>query len=465
VKLAILGGGGFRVPMVYQALLADPGPLADTEVVLHDCDPQRLAVMESVLARLAGRSPDAPRVTAAGGLDAALEGADFVFSAIRVGGLAGRERDERIALDLGVLGQETTGPGGIAFGLRTIPVALHIAERVRQLCPGAYVINFTNPAGMITEAMQRVLGDRVIGICDTPSGLGRRITAALGLDPAEARFDYVGLNHLGWMRGVSSGGTDRLPGLLADDDKLATLEETDIFGADWIRTLGCIPNEYLYYYYFNRDAVAAIAAQDAPRGAFLTRQQNGFYYAAATAPQRALELWERTHAERRSLYMAEARSGGRGGPRPAGEPMPGADGQRSAGQQPGGAAEPVQPPEGGYSGVALGVMRAIGGGEPATMILNVRNGDVLAGLDADAVVELPAVVDSSGVHPLPTAAPNMSQLGLMQQVKAVERLTIEAATTGSADAALRAFALHPLVDSVTVARRLAAAYTVAMEAR
>lgn len=464
MKLAILGGGGFRVPMVYQALLADTGPFRDTEVVLHDCDPQRLAVMESVLARLAGRSPDAPRVTAADGLDAALEGADFVFSAIRVGGLAGRERDERIALDLGVLGQETTGPGGIAFGLRTIPVALHIAERVRQLCPGAYVINFTNPAGMITEAMQRVLGNRVIGICDTPSGLGRRITAALGLDPAEARLDYVGLNHLGWMRAVVSGGADRLPDLLADDDRLATLEETDIFGADWIRTLGCVPNEYLYYYYFNRDAITAIAAQDAPRGAFLTRQQNGFYAAAAAAPQRALELWERTHAERRSLYMAEARSGGRGEPRPGGEPIPGADGQRGADQQPGGSAEPA-PTDGGYSGVALGVMRAIGGGEPATMILNVRNGDVLAGLDADAVVELPTVVDASGVRPLPAAAPDLSQLGLMQQVKAVERLTIEAATTGSADAALRAFALHPLVDSVSVARRLAAAYTVAMEAR
>ena len=465
VKLAILGGGGFRVPMVYQALLADTGPLRDTEVVLYDCDPQRLTVMESVLARLAERSLDAPRVTATDDLDAALEGADFVFSAIRVGGLAGREHDERIALDLGVLGQETTGPGGIAFGLRTIPVALHIAERVRQLCPGAYVINFTNPAGMITEAMQRVLGDRVIGICDTPSGLGRRITATLGLDPAETRLDYVGLNHLGWMRGVICGGTDRLPDLLADDDALATLEETDIFGADWIRTLGCVPNEYLYYYYFNRDVIAAIAAQDAPRGAFLTRQQNGFYAAAAAAPQHALELWERTHAERRSLYMAEARSGTRDEPRPGSQRMPGPDGPPGADQQPGGADEPPQATDGGYSGVALGVMRAIGGGEPATMILNVRNGDVLAGLDADAVVELPTAVDASGVHPLPTAAPDMSQLGLMQQVKAVERLTIEAATTGSADAALCAFALHPLVDSVSVARRLAAAYTVALEAQ
>jgi 6-phospho-beta-glucosidase len=444
MRLAILGGGGFRVPLVYQALLASGDP--DIEVRLHDCDAQRLAVIGSVLAGLAEGFPEAPRVCHAASLDAALEGADFVFSAIRVGGLAGRERDERIALDLGVLGQETTGPGGIAFGLRTIPVAMHIAERVRKLCPEAYVLNFTNPAGMITEAMQRVLGERVIGICDTPSGLARRVAAALGLDPALARFDYVGLNHLGWLRGVRSdaaAGQDLLPALLADDGALATLEETDIFGADWIRTLGCVPNEYLYYYYFNREAVRAICAQDAPRAAFLTRQQNDFYAAAAASPGRALELWRRASDKRRSLYMAEARGG---------------DARRAGGHPAAGAAG-----EGGYSGVALAVLQAISSGEPATMILNVRNGGALAGLDDDAIVELPAVVDSAGAHPLPATPPTLSQLGLMQQVKGVERLTIEAATTGSADAALQAFAQHPLVDSVSVARRLVDACTPATE--
>jgi len=464
VRLAILGGGGFRVPLVYQALLASGDP--DIEVTLHDCDEQRLAVIGSVLAGLAHGHRDAPRVSSAASLDAALEGADFVFSAIRVGGLAGRERDERIALDLGVLGQETTGPGGIAFGLRTIPVAMHIAERVRALCPDAYVINFTNPAGMITEAMQRVLGERVIGICDTPSGLARRVAAALGLDPALASFDYVGLNHLGWLRGVrgdAADGRNLLPDLLADDDALAALEETDIFGADWIRTLGCVPNEYLYYYYFNRDAVRAIAAQQAPRGAFLTRQQNAFYAAAAATPGRALELWQQASDERRSLYMAEARGGEprKPGRSPAGRAAGPAAAPRAAAGS--GVAAPAG--EGGYSGVALGVMRAISGGEPATMILNVRNGGALAGLDGDAVVELPAVVDAAGAHPLPAAPPALSQLGLMQQVKDVERLTIEAATTGSPSAALRAFALHPLVDSVCVARRLLAACTEAAEIR
>jgi 6-phospho-beta-glucosidase len=456
VRLAILGGGGFRVPLVYQALLTDSGPLRDVEVVLYDSDHGRQAVIEQVLAQQAADAPDPPPITSAASLDAAVDGADFVFSAIRVGGLSGRQRDERVALDLGVLGQETTGPAGIAFGLRTIPVALQIAERVERLSPSAYVLNFTNPAGMITEAMQQVLGERVIGICDTPAELGRRIAATVGLAPDRARFDYVGLNHLGWMRGVydATGGPNLLPALLADDEALATLEESEMFGADWLRTLGCVPNEYLYYYYFNREAVDAINAQDAPRGAFLTRQQTGFYEAAAQAPHRSLELWRQTTAERHALYMAEARSGA---PKHDTRPAEHALGDHAL------AAEPAA--DGGYSGVALGVMRAITGPEPATMILNVRNGGALAGLDDDAVVELPAVVDGAGAHPLPAAGPVGWQLGLMQQIKAVERLTIEAAITGSLDAALKALALHPLVDSVTIARRLLEGFTAGGQTR
>ena len=440
MKLAILGGGGFRVPIVYQALLADTSALRDTDVVLHDSSPQRLAAMESVLAQQAGDRPDAPRVSSTTSLDTALAGAQFVFSAIRVGGLAGRVHDERIALDLGVLGQETVGPGGVAYGLRTIPVALRIAERAAALCPDAYVINFTNPAGMITEAMQSVLGERVIGICDTPGGLGRRIAAALGLEAERVRLDYVGLNHLGWMRAVVCDGRDVLPELLADDQALAGLEEAGIFGVPWLRTLRCIPNEYLYYYYFNRDAIRAILGQQATRGEFLARQQADFYAAAAASAPQALRLWQQANAERRALYMAEAK-GGRARPQ----------------QQ--------EPTEGGYAGVALAVMNAIATDQRATMILNVRNGGALAGLDADAVVELPSAVDASGAHPIPAAEPDLHQLGLMQQVKAVDRLAIEAATTGSPDAALKAFALHPLVDSLPVARELLTGYQAAQAAQ
>lgn len=432
-RLAILGGGGFRVPLVYRALLGAPqtSPLAGTEVVLYDQSPERLAVIEAVLAQQA--AGHGPRVTSTTDLSTALDGADFVFSAIRVGGLAGRVADERVALRLGVLGQETTGPGGIAYGLRTIPVALDLAGRVRQLCPDAWVINFTNPAGMITEAMRPVLGDRVIGICDTPAGLIRRAEAALGLPAGTAEPGYAGLNHLGWLNSLSHDGRDLLPGLLADDDALGQLEESEIFGMPWLRTLGCVPNEYLYYYYFNREAIASIRAMEGTRGEFLARQQREFYASAASAPAQALTLWQRTTDERHALYMAEAR--------PAGAQH-----------------EAEETESGGYEKIALAAMEAIAGGPRARLVLNVRGAGALPGLDDDAVVELPCTVDAQGAHPVQATAPPQEQLGLMQQVKAVERLTIEAAVHGDRDAALKAFALHPLVDSVEVARQLLDGY-------
>ncbi|MGW0230987.1 6-phospho-beta-glucosidase [Actinopolymorpha singaporensis] len=441
MKLAILGGGGFRVPLVYKALLNDTGSPRVTEVALYDRSAQRLEVMKSVLAQLAAGHADAPRVHATEVLDEAVEGADFIFSAIRVGGLEGRTKDERVALDLGVLGQETTGPGGIAYGLRTIPVMLHIAERVRALAPKAFFINFTNPAGMITEALQRVLGDRVIGICDTPGGLGRRIARSIGLDSSRIQVDYVGLNHLGWIRRLVSDGEDHLPRFLADEHAIAGLEEGEIFGPSWIQAMGVVPNEYLYYYYFNRDAVRSIVAQPSTRGEFLVAQQGEFYAAAGNDPDHALDLWKRTIAHRKALYMAEAK------------------GKRAADEEP----EPLDfEEEAGYEGVALAVMAAIARNEKSTIILNVRNGATLPGLPADATVEVPSLVDANGAHPLATTSPDLHQLGLMQQVKAVDRLVIEAATTGSADAALKAFALHPLVDSVTVARDLLRGYVDAL---
>ena len=455
MKLAILGGGGFRVPLVYAALLRDTGSPRVDEVTLYDRSPERLGVIRSVLAQLAAdheaaageparaasaaRAPaQPPRIEATTDLDAALDGADFVFSAIRVGGLDGRIRDERVALDLGVLGQETTGAGGIAYGLRTVPEMLRIAGRIRSVAPQAYVINFTNPAGMITEALQQVLGDRVVGICDTPGGLARRIAGLLDIDASRTQVDYVGLNHLGWLRRLVHDGRDRLPDLLADDLALARLEEGSIFGPSWLRSLGVVPNEYLYYFYFHRDAVRSIVDQPATRGELLARQQRDYYTHAAERPDEALGLWRRTIAERSASYMAEAKNKGRA---------------NGVGEEP-----VALETEEGYEGVALAVMAAIARNERATIILNVRNGGTLAGLDPDAVIEVPALVDATGAHPLATSAPDLHQLGLMQQVKAVERLTIEAATTGSPDAALKAFALHPLVDSVTVARDLLRGY-------
>ena len=439
MKLCILGGGGFRTPYVYQALLRDQGTPRVEEVALYDTDQDRLDGMVLVLSQFAREFPDAPRLVPTTSLDQALAGSDFIFAAVRVGGLAARCCDERVALDLNVIGQETTGPGGLAYALRTVPFMVDIAHKVRELAPNAYFLNFTNPAGIITEAMQGVLGDRVLGICDTPSGLGRRVAGVLGLDHRRVQMDYVGLNHLGWMRRVLYDGVDVLPTLLADDEKLSVLEEGIVFGPEWLRTMGLIPNEYLYYYYFNRDAVRAIVDSGTTRGEFLLETQGDFYREVRSKGADAAAFWRETVTARSASYMAEAKGGEQGKPAHTDQVE-------------------TDPSHQGYAGVALGVMAAITRNERATMILNVRNRGTIAGMPDDAVVEVPTTVDANGVHPLTTSAPSLHQLGLMQQVKAVERHTIAAALTGDRNEALQAFALHPLVDSVTVGRKLLDGY-------
>ncbi len=433
MRLTILGGGGFRVPLVYGALLADDREPRVTEVVLHDVEPSRLAAVRHVLDQMAAGHPAAPAVSTTGDLDTAVAGADVVFSAIRVSGLRGRTVDERVALDLGVLGQETTGPGGLAYGLRTVPVAVHVAERVAALAPDAWVINFTNPAGLVTEAMQDLLGDRVVGICDSPIALARRAARALGVDPEASEIDYVGLNHLGWLRGLWVDGRDRLPELLERPDLLDRIEEGRLFGSAWLRSLRAIPNEYLYYYDFTREALAGIDAAEETRGEFLRDQQDAFYAAVAADPGSALATWRRVREERDATYMQESREADEG-------------------------RDPEDVAGGGYEGVALALMQAVSRGEPRTMILGVRNSGTVACLPDDAVVEVPCRVDAVGPHPLPVAPVDGHMLGLMQQVKAVERLIIEASVTRSAATAVKAFALHPLVDSVSTARALVDGY-------
>ncbi|MEU0399551.1 6-phospho-beta-glucosidase [Streptomyces sp. NPDC006197] len=436
MKLTILGGGGFRVPLVYGALLGDHAEGRVTHVTLYDLDEGRLSAIARVLADQAEGVPAAPAVTATTDLDEALRGADFVFSAIRVGGLEGRAADERIALAEGVLGQETVGAGGIAYGLRTVPVAVRIARRIAELAPDAWVINFTNPAGLVTEAMSRVLGDRVIGICDSPVGLGRRVARVLGANPDEAWIDYAGLNHLGWLRGLRVGGRDVLPRLLADEEALGSFEEGRLFGPEWLRSLGAIPNEYLHYYYFNREAVHAYRTAERTRGAYLRDQQGCFYEEMGKPDTPALTAWHRTLADREATYMAANREAAGIGERDE---------------------EDLE--SGGYEKVALALMRAIARDERSTLILNVRNGSTLSVLDADAVIEVPCLVDANGAHPVSVAPLPYHAVGLVTAVKAVEREVLAAVESGSRATAVKAFALHPLVDSVAVARRLVEGYT------
>jgi 6-phospho-beta-glucosidase len=430
VRLTILGGGGFRVPLVHSALLEPGSPI--TELVLYDVEAGRLAAIGRVLAAQAEEAGHGPARVATTDLTEALTGADFVFSAIRVHGLAGRVIDEQVALEAGVLGQETTGAGGVSYGLRTVPVADAIARRIALVAPQAWVINFTNPAGLVTEAMAEHLGDRVIGICDSPSALGRRVVRALGLAPDSAELGYAGLNHLGWLGSVTVDGVDVLPRLFDSpapdsDDVLTSFEEGRLFGAARLRSLRAVPNEYLHYYYDTASTVRASLAAVETRGEFLLRQQEACYEAIATGEP--LAAWTAALRERDATYMSLEGLGDRDD----------AEG-------------------GGYERVALDLMRALSGSGPASLILNVRNRGVLDILDAEAVVEVPCSVSVDGPRPSDAVAVPGHGVELVRRVKATERAVLEAAASGSRAVAVRAMASHPLIDSVPVARRLVDGY-------
>lgn len=441
MKLTILGGGGFRVPLVYKALLADDSASRVTELRLFDADANRLTAITAVLDEIAESYAHAPALIATTDLETAISGTDFIFSAIRVGGTEGRALDEQISLRNGVIGQETVGAGGISYALRGIPVVLDLIEKIKRHAPQAWVINFTNPAGVITEVMQKHLGDRVIGICDSPVGLARRVVHTLqqaGLAPADipaltdgsdrVHIRYAGLNHLGWLTGIEVDGEDLLPRLLERPDLIESFEEGRLFGARLVQALKALPNEYLHYYYFQREDLAIDSDSNNTRGVFLAKQQARFYDGVACSCDSPYDLWEQTRLEREATYMASNRE---------------AAGNFERDQ------EDLE--TGGYDRVALAIMHAIADDDPADLILNVANRGALPDLDDDAVVEIPCRVDGSGVHPLPAPALPEHARGIVMNAKYVERCTIKAALEASKKDAMLALAHHPLVDSVNAA--------------
>ncbi|WP_400158622.1 6-phospho-beta-glucosidase [Arthrobacter sp. BPSS-3] len=480
MRLMVAGGGGFRVPLIYRALCTGPYAGLVDECVLYDVEAHRLEAIGAVLASFRAGLPDgapAPAVRTSTSLESALTGVDMVFAAIRPGGTAGRVADERVAQGAGLLGQETTGAGGISYALRSIPPMLELATAMRRLCPGAWLVNFTNPAGMVTEALIPVLGPKVVGICDSAGGLARRAARAAGValpDGVLAGVGYYGLNHLGWLYRLEADGGDHLPELLADPRKLAGFEEGRLFSPELLAGLGCLPNEYLFYYYATGQAAAAMRSAAETRGESIHRQQAGLYPRLAAAGAEAYALWDAARRSREEGYLAEARPGGE---------------QRDEEDLAGG----------GYERVALALMRALSGGPETELILNVPNtlpptgpggggGPAIPGLPADAVVEVPCRVNAHGVVPIAQDRPAQAQLDLMRRVKEVERLVVRATTPapdsrsgvpgsdgtggpggGSSpvfglarrEAALAAFARHPLVDSEELAARLLAGYEAA----
>jgi 6-phospho-beta-glucosidase len=441
MKVAIVGGGGFRTPTLHACLSEAVDRVDVEEVVLHDVDAERLASILAVIhgmERERGGSTLAVRTTTS--LDDAVENAGAVLIAIRVGGLAARVIDEAVPLELGVLGQETVGPGGIAFALRTIPAVRSIASLVRDRAPGAWIVNFTNPAGIVTESIREVAGDRVVGICDSPTALSGHVAAALGGRVRSFRFDHAGLNHLGWLLGVDDGDHDLLPELLADEVRLPRVEEARRCGTERVRSLGAIPNEYLVYLERAAEVTGALQ-RDGSRASILADQQGGFFAEPPGDPASALARWRRVRDRRHGTYMAEAPDLVATEPadvEPA-EPDPDAPGDR------------------GYAAIAVDFLEATSGA-PRSIVLDTANRGRLDEVGDDEVVEVTCDVDRDGIRPIPGRRLPSEAAELVVRIKEVERLTRRASDAGSAALALDAIAAHPVVPSRDVAKRILDGY-------
>lgn len=451
MKLAILGGGGVRMPAFVRAVLASRAE-AFSEIALLEPDATRRETTGRLSVEVARSLGHEGVVTLTADPAEAFTGADFVFSAIRVGGDRGRVIDEEVALRRGLVGQETTGPGGGAMALRTIPMILEYCEILARCAPHAVLINFTNPAGLITQAVSLHSSVRAVGVCDTPSGTLERLAEFLGVPRAETGFGYAGLNHLGWITSFTVAGEEQIGVLLARYEELQQFDHRfAAFDPGQVRTLGAIPTEYVYYFYDPARYVAAVAKAGASRGADVTRLNEELLAGIGKAfeaggVEDAWSAYSTLMGVRRDTYMRTDTEG---------ENQQGQARERraAAGPQRIGDTSP-----GGYEGVALQVIDGLTGGGAGKVIVNTRNGASVGFLDPDDVVEVPALVDGGGVAPLAAAPLPRPARGLVTCVKEYERAIVSASVTGDAQAAALALALHPLVPGVSVAKEMMGEY-------
>lgn len=432
--LSVIGGGGMRTPLLISGLIQRHDRVPVERVTLHDLDPYALELTVALADALLTRAGRPFKVRATTDLDEALDGPDFLITSIRVGGLSGRIIDEKVPLSHGVVGQETTGPGGWAMALRTIPVLRDIVARLRAHAPEAWIINFTNPAGLITQALIASGERRVIGICDTPPALGGRIAGYLEVPPRSLHLDYLGLNHLGWVRAARAEGIDHLPRILSSDEAIRAIYGRPLFAPEEVRRLGLLPNEYLQYYYHHDEIVERLRAAPATRGeavAEVAARLRGSVFRAMGEGKDPLAVYEQAIFARRATYMATE----------TGQPR---DLALMGGHV-----------EGGYARAALGVIEAMRNPGDYEIIVNTMNRGAIDDFAPDDVVEVPCGFGPGGPRPRPMGALPAQVRDLALSVKAYERATIEAVQRRSWGRAVEALNAHPLIPSAEAGARIA----------
>jgi 6-phospho-beta-glucosidase len=409
MKLAVVGGGSTYTPELIDGFARLRDTLPIEELVLVDPAAGRLELVGGLARRIFAKQGHPGRIVTTADLEAGVEGADAVLLQLRVGGQAARNQDETWPLECGCVGQETTGAGGLAKALRTVPVVLDIAERVRRVAPRAWIIDFTNPVGIVTRALLQA-GHRAVGLCNVAIGFQRKFAALLDVTPDQVHLDHVGLNHLTWERGVRLGGPDGadvLPKLLAEHG--AAIAGDLHMPREIVDRLGVVPSYYLRYYYAHDEVVRELG----------------------TKPSRAAEV---AAMEKQLLEMYGD---------PALDEKPALLAKR------GGAY---------YSEAAVALAASLLRGTGDVQVVNTYNNGTLPFLADDAVIEVPAVVDAGGAAPLPVPALEPLYAGLIANVTAYEDLALRAALLdGRASAAegrnavFTALLAHPLVGQYAYA--------------
>jgi 6-phospho-beta-glucosidase len=401
LKLAVVGGGSTYTPELIEGIARRAARLPVDELVLLDIDPERLEIVGGLAQRMLNRLEWPGTLTLSGDTDAAIDGASFVLIQLRVGGQAARLVDETLPPTFGTIGQETTGAGGFAKALRTVPIVLDIAERVgKRAAPGAWIVDFTNPVGIVSQALLDE-GHRAIGLCNVAIGFQREFAKRYGVEPERVELEHVGLNHLSWERAVKVDGVDRLPEILAGDGA-AEIAEWVGSPAEIVRLTGSIPSYYLKYYY-DFDHV-------------LHDQQNG-------KETRAGEVMDIEH-ELLTMYR-----------------NPNLDEKPKLLERRGGAF---------YSEAAAQLIASLHDGRGDVQVVDIRNGDgsgarAIPDLPDKAVVEVSARITRDGATIIPMAPLAPEIRGLVQAMKAYEELAVAAAKSGDRGIALKALLANPLV--------------------
>jgi len=404
MKIAVIGGGSTYTPELVSGLWRQRDRLSVDELVLMDPDLPRLEVVGGMARRMLAKQGSDVEVTLTGDRSAALDGADAVLIQLRVGGQAARLRDETFPLECDCIGQETTGAGGLAKALRTVPVVLDIAEEAaRRAAPGYRFVDFTNPVGINTRALQDAGHTGAMGLCNFAIGMQRWIAAEHDIDPWRVEVDPVGLNHLSWVRHIRIDGEDILPGMI--EREWERLGRRSGVAGELVRELGVLPSYYLHYYY-EHDATVAAMKRETPRA----------------------QVVAETEAELLAIYADET-----------------VDEKPAALDRRGGA---------WYSEAATALLASLVAGTGDNHVVNVRNNGTIAGLADDDVIETLCRIDASGATPLPQEPVAPELLGLIQHVSAYERLAVQAATSGHRVLVRKAMLAHPLIGQWSLVTRL-----------